>query len=344
MNLLGRNPACPKRHVVIMLLVNHAHTPLANARGIHPPPRHPPHDPQLPLPAILLAHPRTLRLIALPLLLLLLRIRIHEPAIHHLRRVMMRPHALLPPMARVPVQVPRRTHPAARVQRAVHAVPVPVQARPPAAPLAEHLQAHEVLAQDHGDEDAVLLRDELLRLAALGAHEQRVVAVFAAAHVASRGEGVELLLLEWRLLDFHPADAGTRGRAAGVLELDVGDLRVAAFEGGHEGDGVFERGEDGLAGDFDDDDGVFEGEAVEDVFEEEGAGGVDLVAADGAAGHQGAVGVVEMAHEVADEVPQVGFLGANGRETAVERHGGVSDRLLELVFQARCELVDHLNG
>lgn len=127
------------------------------------------------------------------------------------------------------------------------------------------------------------------------------------------------------------------------MELDVGDLRVAAFERGDERDGVFERGEDGFAGDFDDDDGVFEGEAVEDVFEEDYPGRVDLVAADRAAGHEGAVSVVEMPHEVADEVPQVGFSGADGREAAVERHGGVSDWLFELVFQTGCELVDYLN-
>ncbi len=44
-------------------------------------------------------------------------------------------------------------------------------------------------------------------------------------------------------------------------EGDVGDLGKAAFESGVEGDGVFEGGEDGVAGDADYDAGIFEGEA-----------------------------------------------------------------------------------
>ena len=62
----------------------------------------------------------------------------------------------------------------------------------------------------------------------------------------------------------------------------------------------------------------------------ENARGVNLVSADRAAGHESAVGGVMVAHEVTDEVAEVGFAGADGGEAGVEWGEGVADGGFEM--------------
>lgn len=110
-------------------------------------------------------------------------------------------------------------------------------------------------------------------------------------------------------------------------------MGIAALERRNERDAVLQSLADGLAFNTDHDDRVFKGKAIHDVFEAKDPGRVDLVAADGAAGHEGAVGGVGVTHEVADEVAEVGFAGADGGEAGVERGEGVTDWFLELGFE-----------
>lgn len=94
------------------------------------------------------------------------------------------------------------------LQRGLHAVEFTVHGRGPVLPLTQHFQAHEVLTEDGGDEDAVFLGDDFFGLAAFFFDEQGGVAVFAAAHVAAGGEDVFALEVGGLVADLDALNAG----------------------------------------------------------------------------------------------------------------------------------------
>lgn len=157
---------------------------------------------------------------------------------------------------------PRHNNGMLTVQILMNPLPMPTHALAPVFPAAHDLQAHEVLAHQHADEDAVFLVHDFLRGPAFAFYQQRVEAVFASSHVASCYDGVFFGGDEGFVADADPGDAVVGWFARIEFEVDVGDLREAAFEGGVGRDAVFEGCQEGGAGYFDDYAGVFEGETV----------------------------------------------------------------------------------
>jgi hypothetical protein len=169
-----------------------------------------------------------------------------------------------------------------------------------------------------------------------------IVLTFSSAHVASCDEDVFPvgIVRPAAYLEIIQPLAGLSGGVE--LEHNVGYLGEPALLGGIRRDAVFQCVPDGLALDPQTHDGVFKGKARGDVLDAHHAGRIDLVAPNGARRHDGAVGVVVSAHDVAHKVAQVGLPGPDGAEAGVQRRGRPPDWFRERLLQLGRQRADQL--
>ncbi|KAL8938945.1 MAG: hypothetical protein Q9211_002964, partial [Gyalolechia sp. 1 TL-2023] len=164
--------------------------------------------------------------------------------------------------------------------------------------------------------------------------------VSAAAHVAPRGHGILPIFLHRLARDFYPLNAGAGGGGGVISESHARDLEIPSLERRNEGNPILQRLPHRPPLNPHHNHGILKRETVHDILQSQDTRRVDLVPADGAAGHESAVSGVSMAHKVCDEIPEVRFAGADGGEAGVERGGGVADRGLEVGFKGGGEGVE----